>query len=244
MDSPVIVGPVRTNEEAQRYLKKGADAISLLIEPHPNFAEHRVISIEAAHQLRAVLAGIPVGVIVSRSKDFAGHVQMLRDLQPDFVDMHKGLINADLRREVLTTIDFEWLMSGVWMDYDEDPSWLAASLDDVIKLESVHPQRFIVSLLPSLKNGLRFLRFEAGEFEEDLVLEDIIQLTKNFPVMVNVGPEEVDLYDWFFLALPINTGLAIYLSEHTTMEAGSPITVTPECGLEMLERWVKRKRKI
>jgi hypothetical protein len=235
----MTVGPIASINEGESFVQAGARAISVLIDEHPSFGEGRIISESLAQEIVAQDWDVRIGVIVSRVEPFDEHLEKIRRLNVDFVDVNQGLIYPSLRAQLGDALDNEIVVSGIGIDYDEDPEWTRVKLLNLTAGKVLGESSFVVSIVPSLKMGLHFLKHEAGEFDEDLKVEDIIAISKEFPTLVNVGGDNPSSYEWFFRLLPEGTGLAIYLSEGKEGSAQVPICVEPKAGLRILREWEK-----
>jgi hypothetical protein len=176
MKRELFVGSVDSSTQAASLIEAGATLIGVSVssDDPASMERYRGIARDVGYEfVGALLEGQPLRTV--------------RELQhlPAFVEFDRLFeFNVLGRSEELVASECRALgvpvrMAGLWLDYDEDPAWLQAQIHELPALDRL---KYVIAILPSLRDPFDWLRNEAGKFDEDVVPDDILALCPSRPV--------------------------------------------------------------
>lgn len=194
----VWVSGIDSLAQGQRLLDAGATRVTIEVVSDPTLFESACREWGEAR----------VGLAFDRQSWFATR------RVPSFTERLRAapaFIEVDVRG--MRVEDMEWSslpsplrLGGLWADHDEDPAWVESSFEEF----SVTGATFVLNLLPSLREPFDYLRHEAGQHEEDLLLSDIQGLCDRFPIVLAADWSGESERRWFLEQIP-DAHLSVYL---------------------------------
>lgn len=181
MISVIKIDRVRTSAEAEMIEALGATMIGVSLHPDPRFQDDRIISVESALAIKRSLKGAKyVGEL-----DFfnypAQSLEIARTVEFDYVQPQDGrALPADLRH-ALRVAGMGVIYANIEVSHDDDPAWILSRYEDEIDLDAAY---FQISLLSEYEDSWHFLTHESPDYEEEIQVEDINQLSQQHNVLV------------------------------------------------------------
>ena len=204
----IKVDRVSSVAEAMELQKLGVNCIGISLLNNDSFSDKRNISSEEAKVIRQALSESKLSIELEySSNEFQEKMFIIEEIRPDFVqfNLREPIVNTDLHS--LEELGCEVIYSGLEASYDDDPSWVLSSFEN---LKGTENNWFQLDLLPDIENSWEFLKEECPKYPEELQMSDIDELAEDYKLIVTSSFSEQDI-DSIIDYLPNISGIAFVL---------------------------------
>ncbi|RVU42109.1 hypothetical protein EA187_17370 [Lujinxingia sediminis] len=212
MDSRRIisVGPVVSLQEAQALLNQGAKELFVLTHPHSRYGAEDTISSDELEAIRRSCSA-PIGVIIAPGECLKCSVGLALEFDASFVYVDCRLFSEVEVKWIQDMVSCPVRLYGFWIHHDEDPEWLKQDLSDYDALKPFSP---IVTLIQGLYEPFEYLFCSAGEFDDDVLLSDIVELCDREKERLSINSvwTASKFLPEFLALIPSNIPLVVFMS--------------------------------
>ncbi|MBW4542938.1 MAG: hypothetical protein KME25_00595 [Symplocastrum torsivum CPER-KK1] len=177
------VDRVSTIEEAIQLQDCGVEIISISISGDPKFNDNRVITEEAAIEIRKMLKTSKSVAEILIENNWNKTIDLIEKIGIDYVQpLGNQIPHRDFRKELYKK-GIGIIYSNIEASYDDDPSWILSSFVNEDNLNSSYYQ---IDLLGNMENSWEFFKEECPKYPEELQIHDINELAKQYPLLITL----------------------------------------------------------
>lgn len=212
MISVIKVDRVCSLEEAKSFEALGATHISVALNPDPRFEDERSVSRDSARSIKQGLRKAKLVGELDFTLEPSRAVDMAIGVGFDAVQPSGTHIPSQDIRNTLSRQGIGLIYANIEVAHDDDPSWILSRYDDEGELNCIF---FQVDLLPEYRNSWDVLRNESPDYEDEIQIEDIKQLSSihDIVVITDYTPDNIlEIAE----ALPEAMGVALVLGSKPT----------------------------
>lgn len=217
---PIIVGGVEDTETALQLQLRGASAVAISLSPSRWNAFSPSVPMTEAKRLRQALDKARLCVCLNGELPIQPQLEKSSELAPEyhFVDVRDAW--KDEAIAIAKAFPAALIVGGLTLDHDDDPNALLEALTE--HTDVWKPHGFHITLTPSQRSALKWFRETAGEYDDDVTIDDIVRISDASRIFINADMNG-EGQRWFENKVPRVAGWFPWLGQPDHL-ARTPVT--------------------
>jgi len=207
------VDRIKSVQEAVELQYLGVDLIGVSLNQDMRFSDDRCINMDLVINVKKELTSAKLVGEIIVGKDFTQTLSLIDEINFDYVQVTENLIPPiEFRRELIKR-QVGIIYAGIEATYDDDPSWILSGFKNKSELNEAF---FQIDLLGNIKNSWDSFCRESPQYPEELQIDDIEEIGKEFPLFIALDYNENNVLE-IINRLPSIKGISMVLGKCTNI---------------------------
>ena len=182
MNKIIKVDRVQSVSEAIQLEKAGVSIIGVSLSKNARFNDNRDITLDTAFSIEQSLTNAKYAVEIDFNWKLERVVKLAKELRFDFIQPNDNNIPDDKYIRALAAKGIQIIYPYIEVSHDSDPSWILSRFEGKKQLNAAYFQLDIFSDYSN--DAWKFIQEESPEYPEEIQIEDINQLAKQYPLLL------------------------------------------------------------
>lgn len=227
---PVFVGGVQDSETALQLQLRGANGVAVSLSKLRWIASAPTASMSEAQRIRQALDKVDLCLCLSGDLPIEAQLDESAELDPayHFVDARDTWAEDAIAR--VRQLRPALIVGGLTLDHDDSPQALLETMTG--HAATWKPFAFHITLTPSQRSVLSWFRDTAGEYEDDVTINDVAAISDSFRIFINADVDN-EGRQWVEDRLPRLAGWFFWNGQPDQL-AGTPVMASCQSIFDLL----------